>query len=176
MGRDAPQQSVNQAARKLESAGHIKRPRRADGRIGNYPSGGTEAVPALPAKPQPSGFLSEDDAKRFLTAWLEAAGWKVDVAWGGEHGIDMDARRGDSRWIIEVKGQGSRPEMRVNYFLGVLGETLQRMNDPQARYSIALPDLPQFRRLWDRLSSVAKERTRISALFVAGSGEVEEVQ
>jgi len=29
--------------------------------------------------------------------------------------------------------------MRVNYFLGVLGETLQRMDDAQAKYSIALP-------------------------------------
>ena len=88
----------------------------------------------------------------------------------------MDAHSGLSRWIIEVKGQGSRPEMRVNYFLGILGELLQRMSDPQARYSIALPDLPQFRRLWERLPSLAKERTGISALFVASSGKVEEVK
>jgi hypothetical protein len=65
--------------------------------------------------------------------------------------------------------------MRVNYFLGVLGELLQRMSDPEAKYSIALPDLPQFRRLWERLPELAKRRTTISALFVSGSGDVEEV-
>jgi hypothetical protein len=78
-------------------------------------------------------------------------------------------------WVIEVKGQGTLDAMRVNYFLAVLGELLQRMDDGNARYSIALPDLSQFRRLWQRLPSLAKERTRISALFVGVSGRVEGV-
>jgi hypothetical protein len=65
--------------------------------------------------------------------------------------------------------------MRVNFFLGVLGELLQRMKDPQARYSIAMPDLPQYRGLWERLPTLAKERTRISALFVTAAGDVKEV-
>ncbi len=33
--------------------------------------------------------------------------------------------------------------MRVNYFLSVLGETLQRRDDETAKYSMALPDLEQ---------------------------------
>jgi len=41
---------------------------------------------------------------------------------GGAHGIDIDAARGDERWIIEVKGCGSLNPMRVNYFLAALGE------------------------------------------------------
>jgi hypothetical protein len=65
--------------------------------------------------------------------------------------------------------------MRVNYFLAVLGQLLQRMDDPGAKYSIALPDLPQFRRLWDSLPPLAKKRTEISAVFVAASGQVQEV-
>jgi hypothetical protein len=31
--------------------------------------------------------------------------------------------------------------MRVSYFLAILGETLQQMNNPATRYSIAVPDL-----------------------------------
>lgn len=54
----------------------------------------------------------------------------------------------------------------------MLDETLQRIDDPQARYSIALPDLPQFRGLWERLPSLAKERTIIDALFVDSGGIV----
>ncbi len=66
--------------------------------------------------------------------------------------------------------------MRVNYFIGILGETLQRMSDPDARYSIALPDLQQFRRLWDRLPELAKRRTQITAIFVSESGKVSHVE
>jgi hypothetical protein len=62
--------------------------------------------------------------------------------------------------------------MRVNYFLGILGETLQRMDNPDATYSIALPDLKQFRNLWSRLPALAKERTKIDALFVNRDGTV----
>jgi hypothetical protein len=121
-------------------------------------------------------FISEDVAKRSLQTWLEKAGWTVALAWGHTRGIDIDARRAGQRWVIEVKGEGSRQQMRVNYFLGMLGELLQRMNDPSAAYSIALPDLPQFRGLWDRLPRLAKERTGISALFVTSAGDVEEVK
>jgi hypothetical protein len=39
-----------------------------------------------------------------------------------------------ARWVIEAKGGGSLNPMRVNYFLAVLGELLQRMSDPCARH------------------------------------------
>lgn len=79
------------------------------------------------------------------------------------------------RWIIEVKGEGSLQPMRVNYFLSILGEVLQRMDDPNAKYSIALPDIQQFRNLWRRLPTLAKTRTDITALFVDAQGNVVEV-
>jgi hypothetical protein len=123
----------------------------------------------------PEFHLQEDSIKEFLRTHLEAREWKVAIVQGGAHGIDIDAKRGEERWIIEVKGCGSLNPMRVNYFLGALGELLQRMNDPEARYSIAVPDLPQFRGLWNRLPSLAKQKTGISCLFVRADGNVEEV-
>jgi len=65
--------------------------------------------------------------------------------------------------------------MRVNYFIGILGETLQRMDDAKAKYSIALPDLKQYRGLWERLPEIAKKRTQISLLLVSGKGEIQEL-
>lgn len=109
-----------------------------------------------------------------LVGWLRNDGWKPTVAWGNTRGIDIEATRGPESWVIEVKGPGSRQPMRVNYFIGILGETLQRMDDPNARYSIAFPDLPQYRGLWDRLPELAKSRTKISIIFVAQDGGVEE--
>ena len=180
-GPAAAQQAVNQVARLLAAQGALERRWRHDGKLGNYPPEASQE-PSLPDREshrsQPAGTvdsLSEDDVKRHLQAWLENAGWKVTVIWGRGQGIEIDADKSDRRWIIEAKGRGSLNAMRVNYFLGVLGELLQRMSDPEAKYSIALPDLPQFRRLWERLPELAKRRTTISALFVSESGHVEEV-
>jgi hypothetical protein len=119
--------------------------------------------------------LSEDRLKHHLREWFRSNGWEAEVAWGREHGIDIKAVRDGKKWVVEVKGIGSRPEMRVNYFIGILGETLQRMDDSASKYSISLPDVPQFRRLWDRLPRLAKQRTQITALFVSVNGQVTEV-
>jgi len=181
LGTSASQQAVNQSARALAAKDMIQRRRRPDGRIGNFPANGSIPEPSLVVVPsavlgEGSSGLCEDDIKRSVKNWLEADGWHVDVRWGRDRGIDVDARRGDSRWVIEAKGCGSRNAMRVNYFIAMLGETLQRMEEPMTRYSIALPDLQQFRGLWARLPQLAKARTEITALFISETGTVTEVQ
>ena len=106
---------------------------------------------------------------------LESNGWSLKVAWGRERGIDIEALRGAERWIIECKGTGSLAPMQNNYFVGVIGELMQRMSDDRAKHSIAFPDLPKFRRLWSELPRTVKERLRLSALFVSGDGNVAEL-
>ena len=116
--------------------------------------------------------LQEEEIKHVLANYLVSNGWTVKVAWGHQQGIDIDAEKNGKRWIIEVKGPGSRQQMRVNYFISILGEALQRMNDINARYSIALPDLEQYRRLWNKLPSLAKERTTIDLILVDENGNI----
>jgi hypothetical protein len=175
-GRSSPQQPVNQAARNLASRGCLVRKKRDDGLIGNYP-GGAEYSTTSPKSGQTRNHdleaLSEDEIKQVLERWLNGKNWSTRIAWGKTQGIDIDAKNEKSRWIIEVKGPGSRQPMRVNYFLGILGETLQRMDDAKARYSIALPDLKQYRGLWERLPALAKKRTGISIIFVSNDGDIE---
>lgn len=178
VGRDRQQQHVNATCRRLAKKGHINRITRDDGRIGNYLSDQTvarEAVkPKLPIV-RAEYPKSEKAVKTILKNWLESEGWRTSVASDKGHGIDVEAIRDNERWIIEAKGPGSLNPMRVNYFLAVLGQLLQRMDDPHAKYSLAAPDHPQFRGLWDRLPHLAKSRTKISALFVSSNGRVEEV-
>ena len=177
--RVAGPQAVNQATRSLSAIGQLVRRPKPNGQIANYLSGRDDVPLASPTSSPPSeapgDMLSEDQVKRHVKAWLESAGWEVSVLWGHDRGIDITAQNNGKRWIIEVKGCGSLNPMRVNYFLSILGELLQRMADPEAKYSIALPDMKQFRGLWDRLPALAKQRTTISALFVSISGEVTEV-
>jgi hypothetical protein len=176
LGKGAHPSRINQTCRHLESSGLLVRQARADGRIGNYPTG----VPLPEVKaPHPSSIgeqtdaLGEDQVKLLLKQWLEADGWQTEIAWGRKTGIDIVARRGGEVWIIEAKGCGSLQPMRVNYFIAILGELLQRMSTADAKYSIALPDMQQFRGLWDRLPELARRRTDITALFVSADGRVE---
>lgn len=177
-GASAPQQPVNIACRELATKGVIDRRKRHDGLIGNslLDKSRMATRPQTIVRSQRQEIsadgLSEDEVKSFLEKWLEDNGWQVEIAWGKARGVDIHARKDRQNWFIEVKGCGSRQPMRVNYFLAILGETLQRMSDPDAKYSIALADMPQFHGLWERLPMLAKERTKITALFVDRNGEV----
>jgi hypothetical protein len=174
-GRGSPQQPINIAARALAAKGRLRRAKRQDGLIGNYVGNATlpDLGPMQARKNHDLAALSEDEIKEVLERWLVADGWTSKVAWGRTTGIDIDAKRGRERWIIEVKGPGSLPAMRVNYFLAMLGEVLQRMDAADVKYSIALPDLKQYRGLWERLPALAKARTTISLLLVNTAGKVD---
>lgn len=175
LGPNANQQYVNQTCRALEVRGIISRRKRPDGRIGNYLSNlkleRSSQLSSIPSVKERDP-LSEDEIKLSLQAWLDLQGWSVEIAYGKSRGADVVACRGKKRWIIEVKGRGSRPQMKINYFLAVLGEILQRMDEPNSKYSIVLPDLKQFRNLWSKLPGLAKSRIGITALFVDEFGNV----
>lgn len=189
--RIKPRQTINIACRAMVDDGILIRakdicPRCRATKIVNRLKGSTASVPwegqvtnirssqvDKPIKNHDVEGLSEDEIKQALVDWLSKDGWKSTVAWGNTRGIDVEAKRGEERWVIEVKGPGSRQPMRVNYFISILGETLQRMDDPASNYSIALPDLPQYRGLWERLPRLAKSRTKISIIFVSVDGDIE---
>lgn len=181
LGKRIRAQAVNRAAHSLEKKGQLQRRTRPDGKIGNFAVGG-EAFPpqdkasdVLPADlPSSVVQMSEGEVKRRIKGWLEMEGWSVAVNWKQGPGADIEAWRGSEHRVIEAKGSGSRNEMRSNHFLSVIGETLQRMEDPDARYSVAFPDMRKFRNLWARFPKLGKSRTGISAFFVRTDGGVDE--
>lgn len=132
-----------------------------------------EPSPAMNAGAQ-NDRITEDQVKAALKDHLEADGWTVTVAWGRERRTDIDARREGQRVVIEAKGEAPAGPQQVNYFLGALGELVQRMDDSTATYGVALPDHRQYRGLVDRLPSLARERLGPRAWFVDGDGTVTE--
>ncbi|MBO5287354.1 MAG: MarR family transcriptional regulator [Clostridia bacterium] len=168
-------QTINQACRSLEVSGYLLRrinPQK-NNLIGNYPSD-MDFIISHEREPDKSSRkpLQEDEIKHILNDFLINDGWSTKVAWGHQRGIDIDATKENRRWIIEIKGPGSRQPMRVNYFLSILGESLQRMDDADARYSIAFPDLKQYRQLWNKLPILAKQRTTIDLILVDSDGNI----
>lgn len=96
----------------------------------------------------------------------------MKVAWGRARGIDIDATRGAERLVLEAKAEVKLPPQQVNYFLGALGEVIQRMGDPNATYGLALPDNKQYRRLVGRLPEYAVKRLGLVVYWVDSSGTV----
>jgi biotin operon repressor len=160
-------QSINQVARRLESEGRLHRYVGPEGKIVNAILDGD----TVPSAPKPTRLaapnVAEDDVKRAVSDHLQDQGFDVVVAWGRERGIDIDARHQDGRrYIIEAKGGVSLQPQQVNYFVGALGELVQRMSDPHAAYGLALPDNRQYRGLVDRLPKLSRERLHLVVFWV----------
>jgi hypothetical protein len=172
IGRTNSPRYVNQTCRTLVTRGIILRNKRPDGLIGNWLN--TDSM-ILSQTLDPVDEISEKKIKKGLEAFLKSQGWETKIAWGFTHGIDIEAIRGMNRWIIEVKGYETLNLLPAKIFVSVLGEIIQRMEDPECKYSIALPDIEQFRRLWSRLPVLAKERTWLTALFVTNDSRVTEI-
>lgn len=164
-------QAVNQAARRLELAGRLRRHVGPEGKIVNewIAPGATMLTAVLQPKviPKTGPLMSEDKVKDAVRGWLTEQGFSVAVAMGRERGIDIDAKHPDGRrWIIEAKGEVASNQQQGNYFLGAMGELLQRMADPEPTYALALPSNRRYRGLVRRLPALARQRIGLVVLWV----------
>lgn len=177
-------QSVNQAARRLEAQGLLRRMPGPDGKIVNALAEATSGkggsnVAMAARKPQHGATdrqrdrflgdrITEDEVKEAVRAYLVADGFEVQVAWGRNPGVDIHARHRDGRSIlIEAKAEvGTAGAQQHNYFVGALGELVQRMTEPDATYALALPDNRQYRGLVDRLPALAKRQLQLAVFWV----------
>ena len=173
-------QAVNQACRRLEREGIVERYVGTNNKIVNrLRSSEAREVVASPrastsSRPHDRTLLSEDEVKEAVKAHLEAQGFEVTVAWARTRGADIVATRPGARLVLEAKGEVLLQPQQVNYFLGALGELVQRMDDPDSTYGLALPDNRQYRGLVSRLPSFARDRLGLRVFFVSRSlGRIE---
>ncbi len=174
-------QAANQVCRKLEAQGLIRRRIGPTGKIVNEIVDAPASTPASVVRPTvrrsttvAAEPILEDDVKRAVRDFLQARGLHVEVKWGRERGIDIAARGPMERWIVEAKGEVASDQQQGNYFLGAIGELVQRMDDPEARYALALPDNRRYRGLVSRLPRMARQRLALTVLFVDANGTVTE--
>ncbi|HEY3713701.1 MAG TPA: hypothetical protein VGL39_04165 [Jatrophihabitantaceae bacterium] len=159
VGASQPQ-TITPICQRLEELGILRRIPGAEGTLVNVLTGRhpSEVGPTNPRRIGVADLLSEDTVKTAVKAHLEAHGWSVRVAWGRSHGVDIDAHRAAEHLLLEAKGGAIDPPEQVNYFLGAIGELVQRLRDPGTQYGLALPDNLQYRRLIRRLPALARER------------------
>lgn len=89
------------------------------------------------------------------------------IAWGGQPGADVLAKHEKlGELVVEAKGEGSRYQMRRNYFSIVMGQLLQRMDDPDKKYGIGLPAFKQFTTLAIKTPEWIKKQLNLNLFFV----------
>jgi hypothetical protein len=178
--RASSKQTVSLVCRTLEAGGAIRRFRAPDGLLVNALVAPAEPVPAatpavptgLPrTAPAATALLTENQIKRAVREHLLVQGYRVHVAWGHTRQVDIHAERDGERLLLEAKGQVARRPQQSTDFLGALGELLQRMDDPDATYGLALPDHPQYRALVQRMPELLWDRLNLVVYFVSGSGD-----
>lgn len=115
-----------------------------------------------------SNFVTEDEVKTAVAKALEASGWKINkITMGTKHGVDIEATHSkEGVFIIEAKGEGSLNPMRVNYFVMILGELMQKIDSPDKKYGIALPAHQQFAKLIHKLPQFVKKQMKLHIFLV----------
>ena len=113
-------------------------------------------------------FPSEGFVQTSVEDYFRKLGYIVDTSTD----IDLVCRhpQTNERWQIEAKGKTSSCGLD---FRTCLGQLVQRINDGETRYGIALPDIPQFRAQIQATSEWAVARLGISWFLVSQDGAVE---
>lgn len=128
-------------------------------------------------------------------AWLEGEGWAIvqqaDIR-AGDHGVDIEARRGSDHLSIEVKGypqatyaRGERAgqpkrwhpgaQARTYFGTGLHAATIQRDRTVRGQVALALRNVKTYRLLLDQVRSALRD-LGIRALLVTEDGSVTEVR
>jgi biotin operon repressor len=161
-------QAINSECRKLQAQGRLVRRVSVGNKIQNVLTGNPPLPLRAPsAAHRPGGLLAEDEVKAAVQDHLRAQGYEVTVAWGHQRGTDIEARKSGDRILIEAKGAVASDQQQGNYFIGAIGELVQRLNDPDARYGLALPDNRRYRGLVQRLPDLARQRLNLVVYVVS---------
>jgi len=73
------------------------------------------------------------------------------------------------RWVVEAKGETS--DTGLDFRTG-LGQLIQGMGDPEARYALAMPDTPKFAGQRQRVPEWVREALSLHWILVSEDGEL----
>lgn len=88
--------------------------------------------------------MNEAEVQRILKKWFEKNGFETieNVQLNSENNVDLIAKRGNEKWIIEVKGDYNRntAQYNVNFDTGV-GQILKSITtlNEERKYGICIP-------------------------------------
>lgn len=109
-----------------------------------------------------------NELPRLVKAWLEERGWETL-----EHNRFIEAKKEDEKWFIDIYQATRGRKMPLP---NKLTEVIKKMEDEKAYYSVALVDSPIYRRQWNEIPDVAKDRLKVSVLLADRTGQILEMK
>ena len=116
----------------------------------------------------PHEFPHESFIQEVLVDFFESEGYSIIE----EKPIDIKCSNADKNetWIIEVKGKTSQIGLD---FKTCLGQIVMRMNNPDYIYAIAMPDIEQYHKQVNKVSSKIAAKINLNWIFVSDKGTIE---
>lgn len=110
--------------------------------------------------------LTAIDLTEICTSWLLDRGWDVE----SENG-KLIAVKENEKWVIDIHGmkRGRKQSLPAK-----MNDILKQMEDGNTRYSMAMNDSLSYRRQWNQIPHVVKEKLNVSVLLADKKGNVVE--
>ena len=108
-----------------------------------------------------------EDLTNLIKAWLNEHGWSYEE----NKGI-LEAFNGEKKWVINVQGikLGRKQTLPVK-----LGEVIKHIDDLNTHYSMAFNDSLTYRRQWNEIPTMVKERLNMSVILADKKGNITEL-
>lgn len=110
--------------------------------------------------------LSALDLSEICTNWLQERGWDVMPVNG-----KLVAIKENEKWVIDIHGmkRGRKQSLPAK-----MNDILKQMEDGNTRYSMAMNDSLSYRRQWNQIPHVVKEKLNVSVILADKKGNVVE--
>lgn len=110
--------------------------------------------------------LSAADLIAICTVWLEERGWNVESVNG-----KLIALKDDQKWMIDIHGMKRGRKQSVP---AKMSDILRQMEEGNIRYSMAMNDSISYRRQWNQIPHVVKEKLNVSVILADRKGNIQE--
>ena len=113
-------------------------------------------------------FPHEGFIQNTLESYFDKKGFIVEsIPYTDYAGIHMET---GEKWRIEAKGFTSN--VGLDFRTG-LGQLIQRMDDPNANYGIAIPNIPSYIRQVEQIRPWVRKKFELHVLVVSEEGDVQ---
>ncbi len=109
-----------------------------------------------------------DSLLQLVTLWLNERGWQTTI-------FDniIEAQKDEMKWLVNVQGskRGRKQPLPLK-----LNTILKDLEDEEALYSIAFNDSTLYRKQWNELPKLLKNKLNMSVLLADKIGNIQEVK
>ena len=111
---------------------------------------------------------STSDLKELICMWLKEKDWKIEV-----NKDTIRAYKDDEIWLINIQGSRRGRKLPLSKKLNLI---LSDVENDASHYSIAFNESYHYKKQWNEIPRLFKDKLNVSLLFAGKNGKVTEYQ